>query len=110
MINSNTSIVEYLKLSVSRQDKEAWLSAEKRTWEPWLEKQKGFLDRQLFWDPLNEEAIVLIRWASREEWKAIPQVEIDHVQELFEKIAKDSTGEQSLNPFPIKFQGELSAL
>ena len=42
------SIVEHLKLNVPKAFVEAWLNAEKKSWEPWLIKQDGFLGRQLF--------------------------------------------------------------
>ncbi len=107
VIDSKGPVIEYLMLSVPTQEKEAWLNAERQTWEPWLNRQKGFVGRQLLWDPNNEEAILLITWSTRSLWKDIPQIEIDRVQELFEQIAMDLTGDHSSNPFPIKSQGEL---
>ena len=59
------SIVEHLKLDVPKKFKNAWLKAEEGSWEPWLLKQDGFLGRQLFWDPKEEEATLLIGWESR---------------------------------------------
>ena len=104
---SNQTIVEFLRLHVPKQDRNAWLIAEQNSWEPWLEKQKGFLGRQLFWDPEREEALLLISWSSRSEWKMISKKEIDYVQNTFEDIANDLTGRKGINPFPIKSQGEL---
>ncbi len=101
------SIIEYLRLSVPSEGKQAWLAAEKDTWEPWLLQQKGFLGRQLFWDPQTEEATVLITWKSRKDWKTIPQSEINIVQDQFEELAMHSTGQTKTNPFPIKYQSEL---
>jgi len=105
--NLDSTVIEYLRLSVAEQDRKAWLSAEKNSWEPWLEKQEGFLGRQLLWDPNNEEALLLISWANRSSWKNIPQLEIDRVQSLFEKMAMDLTDKHFANPFPIKSQGEF---
>ena len=102
------SIVEHLKLDVPKKYKHAWLKAEQRSWEPWLLKQNGFLGRQLFWDPKNQEATLLIGWESRAVWKNISQTEINHVQQDFEKIARKETGETSGNPFPLIFEGELN--
>ena len=102
------SIVEHLKLDVPKKFKHAWLKAEQGSWEPWLLKQNGFLGRQLFWDPKNEEATLLIGWESRAVWKNISQTEINLVQQDFEKIAREETGEISGNPFPLIFEGELN--
>ena len=102
------SIVEHLKLDVPKKFKHAWLKAEKGSWEPWLLKKNGFLGRQLFWDPKDEQATLLIGWESREVWKNISQKEIILIQQDFEKIARKETGETSGNPFPLIFEGELN--
>ena len=101
------SIVEHLKLEVPKKFKNAWLKAEEGSWETWLEKQDGFLGRQLFWDPKDEEATLLIGWESRFAWKSISESEINLVQQDFEKIAKMETGETDINPFPLVYEGEL---
>ena len=102
------SIVEHLKLEVPKNFKDAWLKAEAGSWEPWLLKQDGFLGRQLFWDPKVEEATLLIGWESREVWKSISQLDINLVQNDFEKIARKEIGESSGNPFPLIYEGELN--
>ena len=102
------SIVEHLKLDVPKQFKNAWLKAEEGSWEKWLLKQDGFLGRQLFWDPKDQEATLLIGWESRAVWKNISQLEINLVQLDFEKIARKETGQSSGNPFPLLYEGELN--
>ena len=101
------SIVEHLRLDVPKKFKNAWLRAEEGSWEPWLLKQDGFLGRQLFWDPKVEEATLLIAWESKAVWKNISQSEINLVQQDFEKIARQETGETIVNPFPLIYEGEL---
>ena len=102
------SVVEHLKLEVPKKFKDAWLKAEEGSWEKWLLKQDGFLGRQLFWDPNNEEATLLIGWESRTAWKNISQSEINLVQQEFEDIARNETGKNSVNPFPLIYEGELN--
>ena len=104
------AVVEQLRVQVPSQDRQVWLKAELSSWEPWLAKQKGFIGRELFWDPQSEEATLLIRWSSREAWKAIPQQEVEAVQERFEQLARESTGQKTGNPFPLVFEGELLPL
>ncbi len=100
-------VIEYLRLQVTTDSREAWLTAEKGSWEPWLAKQSGFLGRQLYLDPENEEGVFLISWASRAQWKDIPLEEINSIQDDFEYLARQETGQLTGNPFPIKYQGEL---
>ena len=109
MPTSTTSklVLEHLRLKVPKEYKSAWLQAEEVTWGTWLQNQKGFQGRQLLWDPNSEEATVLITWASRSAWKKIPLQDIDEVQNSFEEIAREVTGQKSGNPFPLEFEGEL---
>ncbi|WP_254988630.1 TIGR03792 family protein [Cyanobium sp. ATX 6E8] len=101
------AVVEHLRLKVPVEARQAWIDAEKGSWEPWLTQQDGFLDRQLLWDPATEEGTLLIRWASRDQWKAIPEQDLEAVQERFEQLARQATGAQQGNPFPLVFEGEL---
>jgi uncharacterized protein (TIGR03792 family) len=101
------AVVEHLRVKVPAEGREAWLKAERGSWEPWLQQQPGYLGRDLLWDPEREEGTLLIRWASREQWKAIPLTEVEAVQERFEELARQATGSRQGNPFPLVFEGEL---
>ena len=106
-VSNDQIVIENLRLHVDNQDRKAWLAAERGSWEPWLSKKSGFLGRKLFWDPLREEATVMITWASYSQWKDIPKGEIDAVQERFEQLAREGTGKEIGNPFPLIHEGEL---
>jgi uncharacterized protein (TIGR03792 family) len=101
------AVIEHLRLKVPAEGREAWLEAERGSWERWLQQQPGFVSRELLWDPARQEGTLLIRWASREQWKAIPAAEVEAVQEHFEQLARAATGQPSGNPFPLVFEGEL---
>jgi uncharacterized protein (TIGR03792 family) len=101
------AVVEHLRVKVPAEARQAWLDAERGSWEPWLAQQEGYLGRDLLWDAEREEGTLLIRWASREQWKAIPLGEVEAVQERFEQLARQATGTRQGNPFPLVFEGEL---
>jgi uncharacterized protein (TIGR03792 family) len=101
------AVVEHLRVKVPAEARQAWLEAERVSWEPWLAEQEGYLGRDLLWDAEREEGTLLIRWASREQWKAIPPAEVEAVQERFEQLARQATGTRQGNPFPLVFEGEL---
>ncbi|GCE65209.1 TIGR03792 family protein [cyanobiont of Ornithocercus magnificus] len=103
-------VVECLRLKVTAQTRETWLEAERGSWEPWLAKQKGFLSRDLLWDPKLEEGTLLIYWVNRDAWKSISVKEVEAVQIRFEKLARQATGQQLGNPFPLLYEGELLPL
>ena len=101
------AVVEHLRIKVPAEARTVWLDAEQGSWEPWLAQQDGFLGRDLLWDEATEEGTLLIRWATRDQWKAIPSAEVARVQERFEALARQGTGQMEGNPFPLVFEGEL---
>ena len=107
---AGAQVVELLRLGVPAAHYRAWLEAEKASWEPWLAKQPGFQGRQLLWDRQRQEGTLLIRWASRDQWKAIPEAEVGRVQERFEQRARQLTGQATGNPFPLLAEAELEPL
>lgn len=106
-VGEEAAVVEYLRLHVPHEGREHWMVAESGSWEPWLKQQPGFLGRDLFWDPAAQEGTLLIRWSSREAWKSISMAEVETVQERFETLAREQTGQRQGNPFPLVFEGEL---
>ena len=113
--SAERTVVEHLRLKVPAAARRAWLQAEQETWEPWLERQDGFLGRQLFWDAEKEEGILLIHWRSRPQWLAIPESDIAAVQRRFEAAARRALAldpgfadeAKAANPFPLVYAGEL---
>lgn len=103
----DVAVVEHLRVRVPAEARQAWLEAERGSWEPWLAQQEGFVGRDLFWDAEREEGTLLIRWASRAQWKRISEAEVEAVQERFEQLARSATGAAEGNPFPLVFEGEL---
>ena len=103
----DVAVVEHLRVKVPAEARQAWLEAERGSWEPWLAQQEGYLGRDLLWDAEREEGTLLIRWASREQWKRISAAEVEAVQDRFEQLARAATGAAVGNPFPLVFEGEL---
>ena len=106
MNKSNEIIVEELRLSVPLKYKETWLKAEEEVWEPWLSKQDGFLERQIFYNRKKEEALLLVKWESRNLWKNISNEEVNKMQKIYEETVKSSLGLET-NPFEFIYEGEL---
>ena len=104
------AVVEHLRLQVPEEARQAWLEAELKTWDPWLRKQKGFLGREVLWDIERQEGVLLIHWADRQDWKAIPMPEVAAIQQEFESAAKEilALPHHSDNPFPLTYSGETS--
>ena len=108
-VMAEQGVIEQLRLAVPASHRELWLQAEASSWQPWLEQQPGFEGRELFWDPEREEGLLLIHWSSREQWKAIPSVEVQRVQEVFEaRVNQALNRDPGAAPlFPLLAEGEL---
>ena len=106
MNNKTAIVIEELRLKVPADAKEAWLSAEKEIWEPWLSSKDGYLGRQLFWNKEKEEALILVNWKSKKLWKSISMTEVNVVQEKFEDDVKTTLNVKE-NPFELIYVGEL---
>ena len=108
-VMAEQGLIEQLRLAVPASHRELWLQAESSSWQPWLEQQSGFEGRELFWDPEREEGLLLIRWSSREQWKAIPSTEVERVQEVFEaQVNQALNRDPAAAPlFPLLAEGEL---
>ena len=102
-------VIEQLRLKVPESQVQTWLDAEQQTWQPWLEQQKGFLGRDLYWDPVGEQGVLLIRWASRDQWKAIPAESVERVQADFEAFTNTALGRPptATAVFPLVEEREL---
>ena len=106
MNKSSENIVEELRLSVPLKYKETWLKAEEEVWEPWLLKQDGFLGRQIFYNQKKGEALLLVKWESRNLWKKISDEEVNKMQKIYEETVTSSLGVET-NPFEFIYEGEL---
>ena len=107
MNNSNKAkVIEELRLNVPLEYKDAWLKAEAEIWEPWLEQKKGYMGREILYNEINEEALVLVEWQTKELWKNIPIDEVNQVQIQFENHV-NRTLQLTKNPFELIYEGEL---
>jgi uncharacterized protein (TIGR03792 family) len=73
-------VVEFLTFTVPEDELAEWLVAEAEHWTRFLERQPGFVRKER-WRSVDDPTAVhaVIWWASMEQWKAIPQDELDSV-------------------------------
>ena len=106
---ADQKVIELLRLSVPAGQRNIWMDGERSIWQPWLEEQDGFLGREIFWDAGKAEGLVLVRWASREQWKAITNQEVQQVQRRFDSRVNAALGRSAgdESPFPLLEAKEL---
>jgi uncharacterized protein (TIGR03792 family) len=77
-------IIEWLKFRVSPDLREEFLEIDQQIWTNKLKTRPGFLGKEVWLNPDRmDEVIMFIRWQTREEWKNIPQEELNIIEKQF---------------------------
>ncbi|MGK7941245.1 MAG: TIGR03792 family protein [Crocosphaera sp.] len=66
-------VIEWLKFEVFPESRDVFIQLDNEIWTPILAKFPGFLSKEIWISPDNaEEIVIIVRWETREQWKAIP--------------------------------------
>jgi uncharacterized protein (TIGR03792 family) len=85
-------VIEFLTFTVDPADRETWMSVEERTWSRFLERQPGFIDKQLWTDREHVDQVhAMIRWETEAHWHAIPHDELAAVDAEMGEWFRDCT-------------------
>jgi uncharacterized protein (TIGR03792 family) len=83
-VDPNKVAVEVLKFKVNQGTLENWINKDREIWTAKLQSYPGFIRKEVWTNPENpEEVTAVIYWATREQWKAIPQAELDETDRRF---------------------------
>ena len=85
-------VIEFLTFRVTPDERAAWMEVEERTWSRFLERQAGFVRKQLWVDVDDDQHVhAMIEWESLEHWKAIPDDQLAAVDESMGAWVRDCT-------------------
>jgi uncharacterized protein (TIGR03792 family) len=85
-------VIEFLTFRVDPAELAEWLSSEEATWSRFLERQDGFVSKQMWVERDRPgEVHAVITWRNEESWKAIPQTELDAVDAAFGRWVREPT-------------------
>ncbi|KOP24068.1 cyanobacterial protein, TIGR03792 family [Hapalosiphon sp. MRB220] len=77
-------IIELLRVKVPPENREQYIQKDAEIWTAALAGYPGFLGKEVWINPHDtSEIILIVQWATREQWKAIPQAEIDALDQKF---------------------------
>lgn len=71
-------IVEVLRLRVESELLEDWKRVDQATWTTFLERQPGFIRKEV-WQGKDTEVRVVVWWRSEEDWRAITAEQVSEV-------------------------------
>ncbi|MEO0456269.1 MAG: TIGR03792 family protein [Cyanobacteria bacterium P01_A01_bin.114] len=78
-------VVEWLKIKVAPEKRDLYVDIDNQIWTPALAEYPGFIDKATWLNPADEtEIIFVIRWETREQWKAIPIEELAEITLAFD--------------------------
>ena len=78
-------VIEWLKFRVEPAQRDRYLAIDDEIWTSALESYPGFLDKTTWLDPNHDdEVIFVIAWATREQWKAIPEADLEQINQRFD--------------------------
>lgn len=73
-------VVEFLTFSVPPESQADWLAIEERHWSRFLERQDGFVRKEVWRSREEPDRVqVVIWWESMAQWQAIPRAALDEV-------------------------------
>jgi uncharacterized protein (TIGR03792 family) len=79
------AVIEHLVVRVPVAGQRRYLSADAEVWTAMLARQPGFAGKEIWADEDDPECLhLIIRWASREDWDAIPKPLLEATEAAFQ--------------------------
>lgn len=100
-------VIEWLTIRVSADQRERYIRIDDDIWTPALKQYPGFISKETWISSDDAELIIfVIRWASREQWKAIPEAELDEITARFDQTfaadySLEVSTEYQVRRFPV---------
>ncbi|ASC74078.1 hypothetical protein XM38_050520 [Halomicronema hongdechloris C2206] len=78
-------VIEWLQFQMAPEHRERFIAADTEIWTDALTPYPGFVAKEVWITPEDETTVVVVvRWASREQWKAIPEAEVRRIEQQFQ--------------------------
>lgn len=85
-------VIEWLKIQVVPELRETYIQNDEAIWTAALANYPGYLGKQVWIDPHAADTVVLvIQWASRDAWKAVPAKDLEETERRFAKQMGEGT-------------------
>jgi len=89
---STQPVIEFLTFDVPPTERDEWLAIEELHWSRFLERQPGFIRKEIWLSRDAPSAVhAVIWWESMAHWKQIEQGELDRVVEAMGSYERTAT-------------------
>jgi uncharacterized protein (TIGR03792 family) len=79
-------VIEWLKFRVSPELREKFIQKDAEIWTAALSQYPGFLSKEVWINPeVPTEVVLMIRWATLEDWKSVPPEPLAEAEQRFTK-------------------------
>ncbi len=84
--------IEWLKVEVQPELREQFVQKDAEIWTTKLASYPGFLNKEVWISPDDlSEVVLVVHWASFEQWKAIPEAELQRTEAQFKAAMGNAT-------------------
>ncbi len=100
-------VIEWLKFRVPATQRERYIQVDDEIWTPALKAYPGFISKETWIDPADDSSVIfVIRWRTREDWKAIPEADLEAITAQFDaalgfEYTMETSAEFQVRRFPI---------
>ncbi len=78
-------VIELLKFKMDPAVRENFIQKDEDIWTNALRKYSGFLGKEVWINPNDKgEVTIIVQWETREQWKSIPQKDLDVIEAKFD--------------------------
>lgn len=79
-------VIEWLKFQVPPELWEAFIQRDEEVWTAGLQKFPGFLGKEVWIEPEQNEVVLVIRWQTQEDWDAFPSEEGERLDQAMGEL------------------------
>lgn len=84
-------VIEWLTFAVDPDNRETFIRLDNEIWTAALSQYPGFISKEVWISPdLHDQVVLMVRWQTREQWKSIPQAELDATERRFDDAVEFS--------------------
>jgi uncharacterized protein (TIGR03792 family) len=77
-------VIEWLTFEVDPEYRETFVQIDDQIWTSSLSQYPGFISKEVWISPeYLGQVVLVVHWQTREQWKAIPQEELDAIEQRF---------------------------
>lgn len=81
-------VIEWLTFAVDPDSRETFIRLDNEIWTAALSQYPGFISKEVWISPdLLDQVVLVIRWQTREQWKAISPADLEAIERQFDEAA-----------------------